>query len=371
MKRFFALGILGVLLGACGLSDHAGTSTETTNGVAGVVRLDGKPLVAAKVTLVNTDGKRTAFVDSSDSSGRFVIRADSGRYHLLVESADSSSLAWLYNVITGKDTALAVGASAPGAWLLDGLSPLDSVCILSSPYCVRADGNGQAFFDRLPAASFTATRQSYPLASATVLSNDTVKTSFTGNRGFVLEDFDDGDSRHLLEPLSGGKGWYLSLRSHTRLQFPADSIPFSLALVTEGAWKGRSLKLQFEDSAAADQVVSVQVGLFLSDSSLDLSSLDSLCFWSKGDGMLRVALEQMTLGRYRKTIWDVSLFPGEWRETSLVMSDADTAGADNVPFVEIGPKVHLLTFFLSKSRSFRLDQIRLVGVRPDHFSVLR
>jgi hypothetical protein len=374
MTRLLFLALALCSLWSCGSFTTSGTSTETTNGIAGVVRVDGAPLVAAKVTLIHANGAVSAFGSTSDSSGRFFIAADSGRYHLLVEAPDSTSMAWRYDVVTGQDTALEVGATPPGSWKINGLAAGDSVCLLVTPFCGAANAEGSALFSYLPEASFTAVRNGLPIASATIVPSDTVVTGATSGHGLVLEDFDDGDARHLLQPLSGGLGWHIFVPSHTLLNFPSDTLPFSLALVTENAWRGRSLLIRYQDTAFRPQVASMQVGLFLGDAGLDLSQLDSICFWVRGDsGLVDVAFEQIVApGEYVKSVQTVSV-ESDWREKSIPISRFvdDPGYANHVSFATISSQVHQLTFSLSGGHEFSLDQIRLVGVVPAQFTLDR
>lgn len=372
-RMFLIVPFLVAALVACGSSDHAGTSTETTNGVAGIVHINNTPLAAAKVSLVRPDGSLSAFSAQSDSTGHFAIEADSGRYHLLVETTDSSAMAWRYDVLTGRDTSISVGADAPGSWKIQGANRNDSICILATPFCAQADAQGVVVFPHLPVAAFTAVLGGRPIASASIVAHDTAQTREFIRQQFILEDFDDGDSRHLLAPLSGGDGWYLVVPSHTILKYPADSQPFGLALVTQNAWKGRSLLVKYSDTAAIPQVPSLQIGLKMADSALDLSTLDSLCFWARGDGLLQVALEQeVTPGVFRKSIRTVTL-ENEWRQTSLVVSEfkGDSTYGLHVPFRQIGSRIHLLTFFVAEGTELGLDQIRFTGVSAANFTVRR
>lgn len=372
-RMLFFVPFLVAALVACGSSDHAGTSTETTNGVAGIVHIANTPLAAAKVSLVRPDGSLSKFSARSDSTGHFAIEADSGRYNLLVETTDSSAMAWRYDVLTGRDTSLSVGADAPGSWKINGANPNDSICILATPFCASADAQGTVLFPHLPVAAFTAVLGGRPVASASIVAHDTALTREFIRQQFILEDFDDGDARHLLAPLSGGEGWYLKVPNHTVLKYPASAQPFDLALVTQNAWKGRSLLVKYADTAAVPQVPSLQIGLKMADSALDLSTLDSLCFWARGDGLLQVALEEVVSpGVFRKSIRTVTL-EKEWRQTSLVVSEfvGDSTYALHVPFREIGARIHLLTFFVAEGTELGLDQIRFTGVSAANFTVDR
>lgn len=368
MNKNIIWGLLGVFLVACG-SDHAGTSTETTNGVAGIVTLRDEPFAAAKVSLVYPDGKPSSFATTTDSQGHFTLTADTGNYNLWIETPDSAFMGWRYGVRTGRDTALSVGIDAPGAWSVESLLPGEHLCLLGTPFCTAVSDQGDAFFAALPAGSFTLLRDAIPSASATIVPRDTVHTT-DPSRTFLLEDFEDGDARHLLTPWSGGDGWFLSVHGRTRLVFPRDSIPFSDALTTTNAWNGgRSFLVRYDDPDKKPGVVSMQVGLRLGQKSLNLTELDSIRFWARGTGMLRIALEQeISAGKFRKSIWDISLYP-DWREISL--TTAFPQGGDDymyhVPFREVADKIHLLTFFLSEGDEFALDQIRLTGVRPEEF----
>lgn len=365
MLRLF--GALCAGLVACS-SDQAGTSTETTNGIAGVVTVENVPLGAARVALVYNDGALSPYSTTTDSLGYFEFQADSGHYNLWVDSKDSSSSAWLYDVLVGRDTALQVGLQATGAWFIEGFDPLDSVCLLSTPFCQTADPLGTVFFNRLPYGAFTAMEKGKPVASATIHPGDTVVTKGF-SRSFVLEDFEDGDSRHLLAPWSGGKGWYIGVAPNTRLDFPTQTPLFPSALVYDNAREGRSLLVRYTDTAPKPQVVSMQVGLFLGEKGLDWTGLDSLCFWARGSGMVRVALEQEKgNGEYTKAIWDIKL-EDDWRQFSLVTS-ATVWGEGypmHVPFQEIASQVHRLTFLLTEGREFALDHIWVTGLSAHSF----
>ena len=379
MKRRSCLWALcGLMIVACGDGgDHAGTSTETTNGVAGLVRTGSTPLPSARIVLLKTENSDTAYIDTADSQGRFSIDADSGIYNLLVESKDTSGIAWRYGVRTGRDTALDVGVVAPASWIVSGLNSSDSVCLLATPFCAKANANGVAKLQRLPEGSFTLLRNQVPIASGSLHPNSMLSTVASQIEGFVLEDFEDGDSYNLLYPWSGGDGWYLKTLRSTQMVFPDDTIPFQTALVTEGAYRGRSLLVRYIDTAAVPQQASMQVGLALASEGLDLSTLDSVCFFARGSGMVRIALESNDGNdtTHYKSIWDISLFAG-WREFCLETSypKYDEGYPYHVPYKLIGNNIRWLTFFLSKvndfeSPEFALDQVRLMGVKARDFYI--
>lgn len=364
------------IFSGCGKSPQsAGTSTETTNGIAGIVLQQGSPVAGARIQIMHPGGRDLDTSLHSDSMGRFALVGEQlvgTTLHVLALRQDSSAMALHYHSQWQSDTNLALHLLPSQSLEITGLQPQQEIQLLGTPFQTRASDLGQARFAALPPGRYTALSQGIPQASLRVDALTPTVVELTNN-AMLLEDFADGDDCHALFPWSGQGCWYISSRNGAQIIWPSNTHRFSSSLISQGSWRDLSFHLEYAlelpESAVILPEPGVQVGLYLAPWALDLRDLDTLRFMARGNGLLMVALEQeLPNGQFRKAIWERQL-DGDWQ--SIVIAMDENIASPNFPehalFSQVSDSIRLLTFFLKSGTHFSLDDIRLIGVPPEVF----
>ncbi len=405
VSRIFSFGFrfgLAVYLIACGESRKtAGVITETTNGisVSGVVRDSaGHAYVGAMVAL------RTACVDCgdslaksarTDSVGRYAFDSiPAGVYVVLSRPVADGALARAFTISAG-DVNLSIADSTvrptfdyAGIATAPGGNGTIRVSVPGTDVSALSDGSGRFSLTGLPqadlflrlAATAGGGRLTVPVATARAtdtLALDTAESTW-------LEDFDDGDAKHLLAPYVSGGNWYSRADSGITVN-PAGALDDpAVGLVTVGAWRGKSLMVTAAFQASPPPSGLYTLALELSTGLtgkppagrwFDFSRMRALTFMAKGTGSLHVTL--MT-----KTVWEkyggeshfekiVVLTPA-W--TEYVILPGEIAPPDGSPAAQAGlawkaaaPFVGEIGFFAQDNLVLGLDDIRIRGMAPTEF----
>lgn len=317
MKFHFVGCLCFLLLMACGdkasQAGKGGIWDETENGVAVRVRDEsGKPVARAKVTWVHMGDWMQARLQGgaphlesawTDQNGHLQIDNVSGS---LVLSVEHDSLVASTLVSKGAETAECVLAK-PSHVLgrLTGERALpESLYLAGTRHASAVGADGFFQFDTVAQGAYGLVgfdRQGVRLVSRTDVSeqNVDIRNSYTWNVGdsILLEDFEDKAPANRFHALSGAGWWYTYSDPGSWFE------PAKIAdawVQGDSAWQGgRSLRMKMLVQGAPDEKYAL-CGFDLENSARydstspavlhDLTALDSVSFWARGQGAMKLQL---------------------------------------------------------------------------------
>jgi len=381
--------LIALVFCSCGDKEQAGTTSETENEVAmRLVMPDGSAARSARVWLIDAehyDANIARGEDSrldsatTDSNGNVVLayRGDSVRVSVLAQkpgyAAFRSDLQRFQGVVT-MDPAGQIQGNADAALgtrvILDGTG-ISAV--------VNADGTFT--LNDVPQGYFGILVQEQGrdaiFSSAVKVDSTRQSLEIPGTEGFLLENFDDGDSLPLIAALGAGGKWYVyDEGAGTRI---------AMAVSDTQAWRGYSLGLQIDLAAnTADAYGSLACRLGREDGTgrVDLSDLDSLSFWLKGSGRIRIAFASDYIHtQYASTQAYADLgyklqVPTEWTRISIpvdsLLAPVDSEPwSDGVRWSDVADAIDLLVIGSwddsGQTVEFSVDDIRFHGVSHTSF----
>jgi hypothetical protein len=332
-SRLVAAALLAASLTAfngCGPEPIAGGTVETTNGIsARVVLPSGRPAARIKMFLldeqdwlVKTKAGESLVLDSAetDSAGNFSIDsldanrsvslvADVEDYGVLIHDVDSIRLKNEYGNVIG----LRKKVSYEGT-IRDTIFQAEKIFLAGSPYSADVDAaTGKFIIKDVPQEQYSVViLRKLPDATLEYVVGDKVKLDewTTGqpvtitpdtSKSFLIEDFEDSDNRNLL--VLGG-GWWTALNDYpggnsTILQ-PANAAPQNwLTAIKAGRGNAtRTFQVLYSLGANQPSIFEKEPHVLLENSlggqnvHYNFSGMDSLTFWSGGNGRLQVELVQ-------------------------------------------------------------------------------
>ncbi|MBW8886298.1 MAG: carboxypeptidase regulatory-like domain-containing protein [Fibrobacteres bacterium] len=372
--RLVALGLSGLLassLASCSsepLADGGGGfGGETISGL--VAGASGRGIVGASVRLraSNSLEEKALREAATDSAGLFRLELPAGTAFRLEVAG------W-----EGTDTVRALvdldRGQSPGRILAEAQPPRQvrlrdpsgkPVSAVLQAYglgrAIATDDSGRAVLTGWPSAD---------LWVRATLANGDVYDLFVPasggdlevGAGWLLDDFEGGESRTRLGSLVGGGWWYVASQG-------ADSQTVrDIALMkdTLDAHGGRaSLHAGFSFPPPASNsygLVGFHFGPTQADE-VDLSGLDSLVFWIKGSGSVRVELVADTGGGVTSHALVLSL-DSAWTRHTVTASALAPIDAGRSWAVD-SKRVRFLQFIVFQTTDFRLDDLRYYGrARP-------
>ncbi len=307
---FLALGIFG-----CGENHAGGPGSETTNGILARAFLgDGSPAAYAGVTLrkkdfVSADTSETVATPDiyADSLGTFELdEIDSGDYRLTISlggqihsrelhyRGESLDLEQINLEIPGQISGTVGGKHPTGTPVWIGIYGLDILA--------KADSSGNFLLRGVPAGNLKAFILSPSRDSVLADTGITVETFGTSTWNHAIadtagdttasdtaiwtlyEDFEDSAS-------FAAKGWYFSDDSSLATITSPTGSPWS-GTQEDADRKGRVFKGTYtipENISASGYVI---FGMRISTEGVDLGDLDSVGFYAKGSGSIRIAFER-------------------------------------------------------------------------------
>lgn len=320
MKQTLTLAFLFLALGIFGCGEnpgHAGgPGSETTNGIFARALLgDGSPAAYAGVTLrkkdfVSTDTSETVAMPDfqADSLGAFELDGiDSGDYRLTVSLNGQIHSRELHYRDSSLDLEQ-INLENPGqlSGTVGGKHPAESpvwVGIYGLDILAKADSAGNFLLRGIPAGDLKAfilspSRDSV-LADTGItvetfgtstwnhaIGTDTASDTTAGDTAIwtLYEDFEDSAS-------FAAKGWYFSDDSSLATITSPTGSPWS-GTVEDSVRKGRVFTGTYtlpENISGSGYVI---FGMRISTDGANLEGLDSVCFYAKGSGSIRLAFER-------------------------------------------------------------------------------
>lgn len=395
MKRFLRfIAPLVPLLGffGCGNdSGHAGgPGSETTNGIfASVVLENGAPAAFAGISLRKADfisgdtsGAELPPDFHADSLGAFELEnLDSGNYRLTItHSGHVSSIEVRYeNVPVVLER---INLKLPGR--ITGKVDLENpegkpfwVGVYGIDRLARTDSAGNFELRNIPAGNLDAFILSNDRDS--VLADTGIAVEASGTSSWFHEAFPDTGKdtlskdtivRTLYEDFEdsaafAAKGWYFSDDSSiATIQFPSD---YAWNGVVSDAERGSHVFRGFY-TTPANAVSSGYVifGTRISDGGTDLSGLDSISFYAKGSGSVRVAFERWEANaddNLKAWTSDIPL-SDDWKLYTVTPEDFLSPENDTLStgWESVRKNVTRFHFFGIDGSELALDEITVYGV---------
>lgn len=388
---------LGMSLWACSRGDVSGTTSETENQVSLRIVQEGAPVAFAKVYLIDGGNYDSLLsmgasvrLDSawSDAEGRATLayHGVARIIHVLVQKADHA--AFLANVTDG-DSLIAL---EPVSTIVGQLQAAENsrVVLYGTDFSSRADAGGRYTIQGVPRGRYAlvvqGTEGAAVMAGSVFVDSATEIESDIQANGFLLDDFDDGDSLPLLGLLGAGAPWYTYADGAGTLFEPqgvADDI--RLGIAGKNAWTGKSLGL----SIVLDSSVTAAYGSLAcklgSDGGMgraNFSGLDSIAFYVKGSGQLRVALASDYIHTHYgedQAYADLGYrfqAPANWTRVvipvdSLRPPDGSLPANDGVRWSDVADAIDLFVVGswdnAGTTVDFQIDDIRLYGITTTSF----
>lgn len=383
--RIPILGLLALFAFACdsGKKTAGGSPGETTNGIRfSLSDVDGLPATSARVYLYDLFTMKKVDSTQSDSAGYFVfdtIRLSTFGLELI--NQDSSQMTWIAGITPERANSLRLSLSATA--LVELSAPGDNsnsaFQLAGTPY--RAPANGDTIRFRVPQGNYAVTldarfvgfldaRQSAVASLIIVLPEP--DPGAQPDPGIPIENFDDGDRRPLYESYWPDDSWiwWLGFDSTFGGIHPSKTPNIVNAIYEEGAYRGKSLRIQYYSI--------VQWIGFRFAQSTDFRELDSISIAVKGDGDVIIALEHVRNPAleadsleldepYYKTTWRVSATK-EWSRAVFHMdSTADTL-LSNMPWNSIHDRIDQVTLFFHNGSDIFIDDLIFYGLPIERFT---
>jgi len=283
----------------CGDTERTagGSSYETENAVQARVLLpDGSPARAAQVRArplgwLAGDSTNSRIDTVADSAGRLSLILPSGAWRIEARLAGTVAVldvpsrrtpGLVRDIRLDAPTAVA-GRATPGAWV--GVSGLQ--------HRVLADPRGSFFLDSLPAGvhvlhQIGSTARAFASTEAGRTTNAGPLLSETSGE-ILLDDFEDGDALLRHAPWTGGGTWRVDADSAVNLSPDGLSSQPERAIFDDGnGGKVLHVSAAFPDNAPA--AIRARCGLAFATRAIDLSTLASVRFRTRGIGTTEVQL---------------------------------------------------------------------------------
>lgn len=369
MRRgLVALGLLGSLI-SCGsdpnLAGGGGFGGETVSGL--VVGPSGRGIVSASVRLRASNSlEETALREAAtDSTGLFRIGLPAGTaFRLEVAGQEGTdTVRALLDLDRGESPGRILAENQPSRQVrLRDRSGKPVAAVLQAyglGRTITTDDSGRAVLSGWPSADLWV-RAALGNGDAYDLFVPASGGDLEAGSGWLLDDFEGGPNRTRLGSLIGGGWWYVASQG-------ADSQSvrdITLMKDTLDAHGGRaSLHAGFSfPTSSGYGLVGFHFGPTQADP-VDLSGLDSLVFWIKGQGSVRVELVADTGGGVTSHALVLSL-DSAWTRRAVAASALAPIDAGRT-WATDSKRVRFLQFIVFQTADFRLDDLRYYGkTRP-------
>ena len=333
----------------------------------------GKPAASARVLVCPLHSDSVAWSSDStpsltletrtDTMGRiFLATPTPGPYRIEVRSQDQAlsfdvNLKEGDNLDAGKQTLHATGS-------LEGWTqPGALVALAGLRHWTRADSSGHFTLDSLPAGVLAVASQGGAQAWASV------NPGAQGNAGqlrtpvageILLEDFEDGDSRHRYAPLVGQGWWYASASPLVRVS--PDSLghhpAYGILYDSLGGSKVYHAAFAF-DTTEVTPWAEIGVGLTSRTAPADLSKLTMISFRARGSGSINLIFSSPGMQR----LSHVFTLPQAWTEIQIPVDSLMLRGLLQPD--SLGTHLQAISgiaWQCTGNAEIWLDEIRLIGL---------
>lgn len=364
-RRIALLGSLAIL-GACGTdattAGGGGFTGETITGI--VVGASGRGVGGATIRLHASEGVGDAplFEGSTDSTGRFRLEPPVG-LALRLEVAG----------VEGGDSVRALVDLDPGqspGRILAKVPPARSVRLRDArgnhvPAVLEAyglgrrlatDDSGRADLSDWPSADLwvRATTRSGEVFDVFVGPDD---LELEVGPGWLIDDFEGRSRRTRMGSLLGGGWWYVAAIGADS-QSARDIASMRDTLDSRGGRASLHAGFAFSVPQPRFGLVGFHFGLRETES-VDLSGLDSLVFFARGRGTMRVEFVADTGGGVTSHAVQVGL-DSAWTRHAVAASALAPIDAGRAWAVD-SRRVRFLQFIVFETADFRLDDLRYFG----------
>lgn len=365
MKRSVAFCLAG-LLASCGTESTTagggGFGGETISGV--VVGVSGRGVGGATVRLRASGSLESLALSqgTTDGAGRFRLELPEGATFRLeiAGQEETDSVRALVDLDHGQSPGRILAEAPPKRLVrLRDVSGNPSKAILRSyglGRMVATDDSGTMDLSGFPAADLWM-RATLPDGSSHDVFISATRSEVVLEPGWLVDDFEGGISRTRLGILAGGGWWYVATlgvdsQSSRDIASMRDSMDWH-----EGRTSLRA-GFSFPTAGAGYGLVGFHFGP-TEQTPVDLSGLDSVVFWAKGRGSVRVEFVADTVGGVTS---HAAVLPLDSTWTRHAVSAASLKPIDTGRLWGVDAKrVRFLQFIVFESAEFRLDDLRYFG----------
>lgn len=289
---------------------------------------------------------------SVDSIAGAQAPPDSGAYPLLV-SLDSSRIEFARTMSYGADFLIQYGDSTPLPFQVREWNNKDRVASL----WVRIPRGDLWRWKTLVLKYGDGVPRR--LADSAATWNDVSDTLRAKLRTTLLADFEDGPPLRPLLPRQR-TDWYFDWSEGTVVAKPSRSVRLEPAQEYDSIRKSKVIHLDWKTPAGGGWVL---FGARLGTSAHRMAALDSIVFWAKGDGTIRVALEDRRDSTTDlKKAWTRIQLDNTWKRYRVVPSDFDALDSLNMGWETVRGTVTTFTVFGMTGTQLWVDDIRLHGI---------
>jgi len=308
------LWLLTALLASCGGSIQTSSPVEGGNPtlMARLTDTSGRALSGALVRIWTPPAfghPANAFVllDStrSDSSGSIHLSRPSGDGWILEAQSQGLAISRTARQISDPSARLQLEPIARWSSVWQGAGALPQwIGLATLPRRANLDAQGRFTLDSLPAGNHVLLEGPRQDGSAGAVGGILGNLVVSGGQGLgsdtihaqtgslLLDDFEGSSLETLLHPWFPASHWYaLAPQGDTDRMKPSGHLAASLSSsrFTEGPLRGKAWQFWISPRPG-DSAQRGTIGVTLGDDAVNATSVDSLSFWVKGKGTLRIRL---------------------------------------------------------------------------------
>ncbi len=394
-----------ILAAGCGDARTAGgTGSETTALSARILHDDGRPAAGVLVRLIDVDrwGRRVlsdsaAAVDSAatDSAGRFRFEGIGGGAYAVEVDGSSEALFVTDLPLLSEGTSRTLGdlrlqeVGRISGTVHSSVGRPERILVAGTALSGTVDSTGRFALDAVPPGDHEllvgiveGQGISWQRAGRVRVEDGIAVTGLAlevAPRRILIDDFDDGDRRSSLARLQRAGNWFYhddsAYGGTSRLDPVSTETDLGLATTDSSAWAGRSLHARFRIGSTGTtrfSMIGVEISPRAGGSNApgwaDLSRMDSLVFFAKGSGRVRIQFSTRAMARLSGgTVQFESAFVlnGNWTRVAIPRgSIALPSGSDfaDASWDGASSEVRSIHFMANADAELWLDDLTLAGV---------
>lgn len=371
LNILFCLAIFGAML-SCSDNRLSGTSTETTNTIAGVVKNSSNEAQRGLgVNVYDITSMRKIESLQTDSNGKFSIIFEDSLVHVELLNVDSSLMSWYSFEGKNKDANFVIDSSTSLEVTFDSIS-CKSLRLLGTPYSSNCDEQNKNNFKAIPKGTYALTN----LISEKIISTFEIDSELEivldkeSEEDLLFEDFDDQNDMHALVGVLGNTSWYVKEVLDPSNSENDSMVDFYDHLKLDSSGNGYVFHVDVSE-LSGDQFWLLGTNFKQDKTTFDLSNLIAIKFRIKGQSTVQIAIEDSrpdSDNNYIKTLWEIEV-DGDWTEITLLPEDAYLSSnfEFHLPWDEIKQNAGILSFFIKAGSEIFIDDIRFEGLTVDDF----